>query len=50
MAASKAAKAVAAADTKIKYLLGICVPSWKSNAAKIQIPLYEYDARLHMVS
>ncbi|XP_058807364.1 small ribosomal subunit protein uS17m [Phymastichus coffea] len=32
----------------LKYLMGKCVPSLKTNAAKIGIPRYEYDENLHM--
>lgn len=43
MAAANSAK------KSLRYLLGKCMPSLKANAAKIEVPSYEYDENLHMV-
>ncbi|OXU20166.1 hypothetical protein TSAR_004698 [Trichomalopsis sarcophagae] len=37
----------AAAQT-VKYFMGKCMPSVKTNATRVQIPVFEYDDYLHM--
>ncbi|XP_014209370.1 28S ribosomal protein S17, mitochondrial [Copidosoma floridanum] len=39
---------VAGVKQAAKYIIGKCIPSWKTNAVKVQIPNFEYDENLHM--
>ncbi|CAB0033599.1 unnamed protein product [Trichogramma brassicae] len=43
-----ARKLTSGTANKVKYLMGICQPTWKENATKVEIFGHEYDHRLHM--